>query len=182
MSLHRVSILLAGLLALLGSVGSLYLTWGMKLEACALCFYQRAFMLSTLGILVVGALSAAGRLNLALLALPTASAGLVLAAQHTRILNSGVLECPDGIAGLGSAPFQSLMIYSVLNVVLLVGWFFGVGEERGNNVAGMAGIFLGVAMGFACLNSNPALKAPTRPYDPIAEPLVGCRKPYQETP
>jgi disulfide bond formation protein DsbB len=34
-----------------GTVGSLYLSLGMGLKACPLCFYQRTFMMSTAAVL-----------------------------------------------------------------------------------------------------------------------------------
>src|SRR5436190_1785121 len=54
--------------------GSLYLSLGMGLKACPLCFYQRVFAMSTVGVLLLGLLVPGGRPGLAsLLALPAAT-------------------------------------------------------------------------------------------------------------
>ena len=43
-------------LALVGTAGSLYLSLGMGLKACPLCFYQRTFVMAALAVLLVGRL------------------------------------------------------------------------------------------------------------------------------
>src|SRR5262249_62413094 len=43
--------------AVVGSVGSVYLSVGMGLKACPLCFYQRSFMMGVVGVLGVGLLA-----------------------------------------------------------------------------------------------------------------------------
>ena len=61
---------LACLIALEASVGSVYLSVGMGLNACPLCFYQRTFAFAAFGVLLVGLLIGAQRSGLSLLALP----------------------------------------------------------------------------------------------------------------
>src|SRR2546423_866078 len=78
-------------------VGSLYLSIGLKLEACPLCFYQRTFVLSVLGVLSVGLMAGMNRaVPLSLLVLPLASAALALAGFHVNLERVGKLECPAG--------------------------------------------------------------------------------------
>ena len=72
--------------AAVGTAGSLWLSLGMGLEACALCFYQRAFMMAALGALAVGLLAGAGRTGVAgALALPAAAAGAAVAGFHVYL-------------------------------------------------------------------------------------------------
>src|ERR687887_446681 len=67
----------AFVVAAVGLAGSLFLSLGMNLKACPLCFYQRTFMMSLVAVLGMGLLVAAARPGrLALLALPLATAGL----------------------------------------------------------------------------------------------------------
>lgn len=100
---------LAFLAATLTAVGSLYMSMGMGLHACPLCFYQRAFIMAVAGVLGVGiALRPPPREgSLSILALPLAIAGLGVALIHNVLIWSGVLVCPLGILGLGTAPLQS---------------------------------------------------------------------------
>jgi disulfide bond formation protein DsbB len=103
--------------------GSLYLSMGMGLNACPLCFYQRTFIMAVVGVLGVGL---ALRLpvapgTLSLLAVPLALSGLGVAAVHSSLVWSGVLACPRGVFGLGSAPEQSLSAQVVVTALLLPG-------------------------------------------------------------
>ena len=45
---------LALFVSVVGVVGSLYLSMGMEMRACPLCFYQRAFMMAVAAILAFG--------------------------------------------------------------------------------------------------------------------------------
>lgn len=109
--------------ALLTLVGSLYLSMGMGLVACPLCFYQRTFIMAVVAVLGVGwALRLplpAG--SLSLLSLPLAVAGLGVALVHCILVWTGVLACPLGVLGLGAAPLQSLVAYGVVTALLLPG-------------------------------------------------------------
>src|SRR5438093_13276732 len=72
--------------AVAGLAGSLFLSLGMNLKACPLCFYQRTFMMSLVAVLGVGLLAGAARPGrLALLALPLAVAGLGVALFHVSL-------------------------------------------------------------------------------------------------
>jgi len=174
MTTYQLAVLAAAAFALIGSAGSLYLSLGMGLHACPLCFYQRSFVMATFAVLAVGWLAAGGRVNLAVLAVPTALAGFVLALMHTRLALTGGLECPNGL--FGPAPVDSLAIHALLVAALAVGCFAGTEAEVGHLGAIGLGVILGVAMAYGCLNSNPPPAEPKQPYD--APPII-CRKPYQ---
>ena len=109
--------------ALLTLVGSLFLSMGMGLNACPLCFYQRTFIMGVVSILGMGK---AYRLpvrpgTLSLLALPLALSGLGVALAHSHLVWSGTLVCPEGILGAGPAPYQSLVSYIVVTLLLIPG-------------------------------------------------------------
>jgi disulfide bond formation protein DsbB len=158
------------LVALCGSVGSVYLSVGMGLKACPLCFYQRALMMSVLAVLVVGmAKERSQAALLALLCIPLAVAGLAVAAFHEYLELAGKLECPSGLFGLGTAPQQSLVVFLVLTTVLAI-------AARRQPAAVAGGAMLGAVLAWACIASAPAMPAaPTKPYD---QPLEICRPPY----
>jgi disulfide bond formation protein DsbB len=111
------------LAAILTAMGSLYLSMGMGLNACPLCFYQRSFIIAVASVLGVGrALGLApGTGGLSLLSLPLAAAGLCVALVHTGLVWSNVLACPNGLLGLGPAPLQSLIAYIIVTALLLPG-------------------------------------------------------------
>src|SRR5918911_608496 len=107
--------------AVVGLAGSLYLSLGMHLKACPLCFYQRTFMMALVAVLGVGLLAGAARPGrLALLALPLAVAGLGVALFHVWLEVRGKLECPAGVLGLGTAPQQSLVVFALVFALLLL--------------------------------------------------------------
>ena len=77
----------------LGSAGSYYLSVGMGLMPCPLCFYQRAFMLGVFAVLAVGLVAGLERtVPLGLLALPLATAGLAVAGYHVNLERVRALE------------------------------------------------------------------------------------------
>jgi hypothetical protein len=165
---------IALLLAALATAGSLYLSLGMDLEACALCFYQRSFVMAVLAVLLVGIGTGMGRhVSLSMLALPLAVAGLGVAVFHVRAEAMGKLECPGGILQLGSAPQQSLAALALLCVALL----FDAGSRRvGSGLfVAVTGLVLGGLVAAGCIVSSPKPKQPPKPYD---EPPKGCRVPY----
>ncbi len=162
--------------ALVGSVGTIYLSVGLGLVACPLCFYQRAFMLAAFGTLAVGLLAGLNRLvPLSLLALPAAVAGLALAAFHVNLERVGKLECPAGVFGLGSAPQQSLACFGALAAVLLVDLLWS-GRNVPQTHAVVAAV-LGGAFAWGCIASTPPSKATT--LEESKKPVLGCRPPYK---
>src|ERR1051325_8832169 len=110
---------LALFMAVVGVLGSLHLSIQMGLRACPLCYYQRAFMMATAGILAFcmfmpGVPTAA----LTVFALTPAFAGCAIAAYHCYLVANGALECPPGITGLAT-PFESLIVFVLLVAPLL---------------------------------------------------------------
>jgi disulfide bond formation protein DsbB len=176
-------------LAFLASIGvvagSLYLSIGMGLVACPLCFYQRAFAMATCAVLAVGLLAGMGRtVPLSLLALPLAVAGLGVSGFHVYLEATDKLECPQGIhdiggvKNLGSAPQQALGALAILTLLLLLDGGNRMGAMRLGGAAFVLGLLLGGASAFGCIYSAPPLKARDKPYDPDTEPLNICRPPY----
>ncbi len=168
----RTYTIIAFLIALLGSLGSVYLSVGMGLKACPLCFYQRSFMLATAGLLLVMLIS--GKIPWASgcgLALVPALAGLWIAIWHVYLEQSGALECPTGLLAIGTAPTQSLFMFAIMSAVLLANAVRGGGREIVVAVVASAVMFP------ACTRTNP----PLPPAD-YSKPLDGCRKPAPLTP
>lgn len=160
-------------IALLGTGGSLFLSLGMDLKACPLCFYQRSFMMGVMAVLAVGLVTdRAGATRYGLVTIPMAAAGLGVAAFHEYLVLSGVLECPPGVFGIGSAPFQSLALFALLTAVLI--W----GTRAGGGCLGAMGgaAVLGFLLACGSVASSPPLPpAPSQPYDPETQPLEMCR-------
>src|SRR5262245_19711124 len=134
--------------ATLATAGSLWLSLGMGLVACPLCFYQRAFAMSVLAVLLMGLAAGVGPARSALLALPSAIGGLAVAAFHVNLVRTGVLECPAGLLGLGPAPLQSLVVFIVLTLLLAIE-ALPVGIGSGPLLA----LGLGLLMGVGCIAS-----------------------------
>jgi disulfide bond formation protein DsbB len=166
---------IALLLAAVATAGSLYLSMGMSLVACPLCFYQRSFAMAALAVLLVGIGTGMGRVvSLSALALPLAAAGLGVAGFHVWLELSGVLECPKALFDLGTAPQQSLAALGLLTVALLL----DAGSRRiGSSwLAAVAGLVLGGLMAAGSIASAPPLpKLPDKPYD---SPPKICRPPF----
>jgi disulfide bond formation protein DsbB len=165
---------LAALVAALVSVaGSLYLSLGMRLIACPLCFYQRTFAFAVLGILVLGVFTRAREtayVNLMAL-LPTVAGGLI-AAFHTYLEAAGRLICPKGIAELGSTAQQSLASFILILTCLLPGLAIDI-RRKGLSAAPVGwSLLLGGVFAYGCIVSSPA---PTMP-PPDKRPLM-CHPP-----
>lgn len=164
-------------LALAGLAGSLFLSLGMHLKACPLCFYQRTFMMSLVAILGMGLLTGVRPNHLALLALPLAVAGLGVALFHVRLEVTGKLECPRGVLGLGTAPKQSLATFVLLSVLLLGGALSGEPAGGGKWFALFGGVLLGALLALASCTSNPP--PPPIPTKPYPGPPEICRPPHR---
>jgi Disulfide bond formation protein DsbB len=169
--------LLALLIAAVGVGGSLYLSIGMGLKACPLCFYQRSFVMGVLAVLLIGLLADRSRLGLLfLLSAVMAVAGLGVASFHVYLVTSGKLECPAGIYGIGDAPTQSLALFSLLAAVTLIGSFLGRHDSRLGPAGVLLAIVLGGAMAYGCIASSPPLpkpKPPEGPFDTCRPPWTG---------
>ncbi len=164
--------LLATLLAVAATAGSLWLSIGMKLKACPLCFYQRTFVMAVAGVLIVGLLARVARGTLCLLSVPAAAAGFGVAAFHVWLEISGRLECPAGVMGLGTAPQQSAGLLGLLFVALVAGAW------RALSLSALAGaVFLGALMAWGSVAGAPPLPpSPARAYE---TPLDMCRPPFR---
>lgn len=119
------------LLSAAGVAGSLFLSIGLELRACPLCFYQRTFMMAVFAVLGVGIVADRSRAGLlCLLSLPLVAGGLGVAAFHEYLVLSGKLECPAGLFGLGTAPAQSLAAFGLLTLATILGAWSGRGGGR----------------------------------------------------
>ncbi len=172
---------LALLVAGVAAAGSVYLSLGLNLKACTLCFYQRAFAFSALAVLAVGLIGRAARPGrVSLLALPLALAGLGVAAFHVSLEVRGTLECPRGLMAAGTAPQQSLAVLTLLSLLLFLDLVrnVGTGAISGTSLVLsllMAGI-IAVAMWWGSIYANPPLPKPDKPY---TSELDTCRQPYR---
>ena len=162
------------IVALVTLGGSLGLSVGLGLKACPLCFYQRTFAMSLVGVLAMGLLTRTGSTaTLSVLALPLATAGAGVALFHVSLEMSGKLECPPGLAGLGSAPQQSLAMFALLLVVLLTDAI----TRKTCVVELTGGLILGTVLAYASTIANPPPPpAPTQPYEKAPDI---CRPPFR---
>ena len=166
------------LVALVALAGSLWLSVGMGLKACPLCFYQRTFVMGIVAILGIGVLTRdRHRPVLNLLALPQAVAGFGVAAFHVFLELTGKLECPSGVMGVGTAPQQSLAVLAVLLAFVLMGvaWSRNAHEPYWPPFAGAVVLGLLLAWG-AVVSAPPMPPAPTKAYE---TPLDMCRPPFR---
>jgi hypothetical protein len=159
--------------------GSLWLSIGMNLKACPLCFYQRTFVMSVAAVLAVGLFAGIRPAAwLSLLSLPMAAGGLGVSLFHVYLEATGKLECPLGLLGIGSAPQQALAALAVLFVLLLADGIRGRKLAHFGFPALVGGVVLGGVLAWASIRSAPpAPPAPAKPYD---QPLEICRPPYRE--
>jgi len=154
---------------------------GKHLKACPFCLYQRTFALAAFGVLLMGLLTGARRTgSVGVIALPLAIAGLAIAGFHVLLEHNGTLECPKGLADIGTATQQSAAALGVLTLILL---FDVIRNSAGGNFGFgsiLMALILGGAFAYGCIVSAPPLpKAPTSPYDPETQPLDMCRPPYK---
>jgi disulfide bond formation protein DsbB len=162
--------------SLFATGGSLFLSLGMNLQACPLCFYQRTFAMSLVAVLAIGQLLRTTRLiRLSLLALPLAVAGLGVAAFHVWLEVNGTLECPEGVLGLGTAPQQSLSMFALIVVLLLADLFARPKMAVNEWTALFGGVCLGLLLSLGSATSNPPMKKP--PPEVYKTPPVICRPP-----
>jgi disulfide bond formation protein DsbB len=164
------------LLAVAGVAGSLYLSIGMGLKACPLCFYQRSFVMAVTAMLLIGWLLRLRQEALCMLALPVAGSGFGVAVFHVYLESVGKLECPQGILALGTAPQQSLTLLAMLFAVLLGGALVGRRDEPRMLLLIAGGILLGAILAGASIWSSPPM--PDAPSQAYTEPLITCRPPF----
>ncbi len=167
--------------AAVGTAGSVSLSMGLGLKACPLCFYQRSFVMAVLAVLALGRFLERSRPGLiCLLSVPLAWAGLGVAAFHEYLVLTGVLECPLGLFGIGTAPAQSLAVFIVLAAAVTGGAWCGRHESPRQRACTLfVAVMLGAVMEGACVKSSPPLPpVPAAAYDPIKQPLDTCRRPF----
>lgn len=164
--------------AFVATAGSLWLSLGMGLKACPLCFYQRTLAMSTLGVLGIGVLTGRGHRNvLCVLALPMAVGGFGVAAFHVFLELTGKLECPTGILGVGTTPQQSVVAFLLLFVlVALAAVRAGTFGEPRMGVS-LAALVLGALFAVGAAISSPPMPAP--PTKAYGTPLEICRPPFR---
>ena len=166
---------LAFFVSAVGVVGSLYLSIGIELKACPLCFYQRAFIMAVAAVLGFGlALPGLPTAALTPLTLAPATAGAWIAIQHVILDATGVLECPIGVTGVLVAPQESLVVYALLMFLLLV----DLVHQRRYVSQGLGALMIGIVLGNLCMRSTPPAKEPTAPYD-AEKKIDECRKVFQ---
>ncbi len=170
---------MAVLAAATGASGSLYLSLGMQLKACPLCFYERTFMLAAFAVLALGSWVERDRPGLTcLLAVPLAWGGLGVAAFHEYLVLAGTLECPLGLLGLGTAPAQSLAMFVLLAACCTAGAVAGQGESSRQGLPAIVGAaIVGAAFAFGCVKSSPT--PPPAKAEDVDKPLDTCRRPYK---
>jgi hypothetical protein len=163
--------------ALVALAGSLWLSVGMGLKACPLCFYQRTFVMGVVAVLGIGVLTGQGHRGvLNLLTLPLAVAGFGVAAFHVFLELTGKLECPAGIMGIGTSPQQSLVALTVLLALVAVGVVRSGNVGDAHLPAAVAAVVLGLLLAWGSVASSPPMPpAPTRAYE---TPLDICRPPF----
>ena len=176
--------LLALLVSATAAGGSLYLSLGMGLKPCALCFYQRALAFALVAVLLCGLLAFRERAaRLCLAALPLALGGLGIAGFHVylgltdwpRAAENWYLACPLGIEGYGTAPQQSLAAFALIALILLIG---AVGEVRTTGQGGLsliAGLVLGAGIAVGSIVANPPMPEP-KELPPTLQTCVSALK------
>jgi hypothetical protein len=150
--------------AALATAASVWLSVGLGLKACPLCYYQRTFAMGVLAVLAVGLLGGMGRaIPLSLLALPLAAGGLYVALTHVNLERAEVMECPPGLFGLGTVPRQSLAAFFLL--IVLLGLDAPRPRPAGGGWVGFAGaLVLGLLLGFAGVKSAAKITVPDEEY------------------
>jgi disulfide bond formation protein DsbB len=164
--------------ALVALAGSLWLSIGMNLKACPLCFYQRTFVMSIAAVLAMGLFAGMRPASLlSLLSLPMAAGGLGVSLWHVYLEGIGKLECPAGVLEIGSAPQQALAALAILFVLVLADAVRGRRPESYGWPSLVGGVVVGGVLAFASIRSAPP--APPAPMKPYEQPLEICRPPYR---
>lgn len=158
--------------------GSLWLSLGMGLKPCPLCYYQRTFAMATFA-LVAASLYTRGvnRWLMGALTLPLVSGGTGVALWHVYLEMNHKLECPLGIGGIGTAPQQSLAAFAVVLLCSLGCLVTGKKDPAAKPVccAGIVGVLLGGVLAFGAVRSVAPSKPPA-PEEYEKAPDI-CRPP-----
>lgn len=160
-------------LALATSLGSVFMSVGLKLAACPLCYYQRTFAFGVALILLVGMVfELQERITLPALALPLALGGLSIALWHVSLESRGKMECPTGLTMVLSAPKESLIAFVLISVALIHGTLISEFPANGWRAVALA-VALQAGIVPACL-FTVAMPAPPKP-ETYQSPPVTCR-------
>lgn len=168
-------------LAVVASSGSVYLSVGLGLKACPLCFYQRTFAIAAAVVLAMTLwLDGARSRRAAVVSLSLAVSGFAVAAFHVYLVQTDKLECPPALFGWGDGPLQSLVVFTGLTLACLGGSLSIRKSEGGKTlVATAAALLLGLGAAAACIKSAPPLPpTPKAPYDAVKQPFDMCRPPF----
>ncbi|WP_277540415.1 disulfide bond formation protein B [Haloarcula laminariae] len=118
----------ATLVALVATAGSLFLSLGLGLEPCRLCWYQRILMYPL--VVVLGVATVERRAAVAWTALPLTALGAAIAAYHSWLQATqvacgvGAVSCARvqyRIAGL-TVPNLSLIAFLLVSGAVLLAW------------------------------------------------------------
>lgn len=122
---------LAWSVALVATVGSLYFQYGMSLQPCVLCWFQRICMYPLLVILTVGILRKDRAVHQ--YALPLSLVGLAIAVYHNllyyNIIPESLAPCVQGIScttrqlewfGFITIPLMSLTAFILITIYMVI--------------------------------------------------------------
>ena len=110
-----------------------------------------------------------------MLAAPLALGGLGVALFHVSLELRGILECPRGVLGFGSAPSQSLFAFALLCSAVIPAAVIGSRTMPRRFAVLTGSCLLGVMLGVAGLVSAPPLPPPKdRPSVAEGYILKGC--------
>jgi disulfide bond formation protein DsbB len=160
--------------ALVALAGSLWLSIGMHLKACPLCYYQRTFVMAAVGVLGIGLLTGAHRYGLlSLLALPAVVGGLGVAVWHEYLRATGAMDCPRGVFGFSKTTHESLAVLALLFVLLVIDALRSQGQKIVVWSATAGALALGLLFTVGAVQS---VSPPPGDYKlPVDQD--GCRKP-----
>ena len=173
--------LLALLVAIATSAGSLYLTLELGQKTCTLCLYQRAFAFALVGVLAAGLLAFRDRpARVCLIALPVALGGLGVAAftaylgmtDWPRQNEISYLACPPGIEGYGTSSQQSFVAFAAATLLILIGAVAEVKVSGHGGIALIVGLALGAGAGYGSIIANPP---PEQAKHAVPGVLTECR-------
>ncbi|MDS0281180.1 disulfide bond formation protein B [Haloarcula onubensis] len=127
---HDVRVVLAGatLVALVATAGSLFLSLGLGLVPCRLCWYQRILMYPL--VVVLGVAAVERRAAVAWTALPLVGVGAAIAAYHSWLqvtqttCGIGAVSCAQvqyRVVGL-TIPNLSLVAFCLVGVAVALAW------------------------------------------------------------
>lgn len=129
--MNSTIILLCFLLALSATLGSLFFSEVMHFVPCSMCWYQRIFMYPLVVIFMIALLYPDDKIFK--YSMPIVSIGLFFAIYHNllmfKIIPEKIVPCVQGVPcstryldmGLITIPFLSLIAFSLIFILLLIG-------------------------------------------------------------